>query len=609
MMGLDINNQGAGLNLNVNIGGGSGESTVRANVGGSQIEVNIPLLNQDTVSSGRNQPNAGQGHGNNPSLANTPTLPNPPAANTTTLNAQITNTIDHHQLPNGRDLADQVSDITRNQINNTIRNLEDDSALDHEMQNFFDFLSKLYPVSLSLLAALLGQDGKLSPDEIIKQALKELKELGKLLGAHIDSLNVPPEMKEQLKAIVAQLTNLNDLGNDPQHLKGEMDKLMKNLQNLLGKSSEQMKELAAALENLAKAAGGKGIPFDADPELFQKLNDLGLLSKSMQENKGLQGQEANQMLSQMQKSGMTGDMAKMFQSLSTTLGMLGTMRGLPQQDQNLAFSSLLSMQHIDSKTNPSGLLGPNVGQFSNNLAKFILGIQEKSGIFQENVPRGNEGQRLYTSAFNQMILSAAVLGRMLAASRAAGDVTDDAIKVAVLKLNSAKDLGIVDQIPFSFMAFFADLRSDDDDLSDAVKTAKEALLQLIRILLKLVFILVAIASAGNKLGEKGMNAMLEENSRFIIGILDALIFALKKVDENYVVNVNVHVALAQQGKDALALKNYSQFWVSMIHMFAEKTELVSFLKDMEDAKPLFSTIEAMLTENQESLPITIPLVS
>lgn len=591
-MSLDINAQGFGQNLNVSITGQG--ASVSLNAGG--LNASASLASDQIATFKSDNPQISPHVSSNSSLPNTPVLA--AASNTNSFSSQANEVIKNNNLPDGKVLSDQVSKQTKDLISNTIDDLQDIEHLDSEMKNFFNILAKLYPLSLALLQGILGGEGNKTPDEIAKQTLQILNELGKALSAHIDQSNLPQDVKDQLKNLASQLTNLGN-SSDP----SEVETLLNTLLASKIPLDPETKKLIDALKQLAGMIEGEG-EVSFEPELVQQLNTRGLSG----ENQRMGQSELNGLMNQLQTSGTQGDFSKMMQSLATSLDLLQTLRGLPAQEKSLGLSTFLAMTNIESQTNSAGILGKSLGEFSTNAAKFILTIQEKGGNFTEALPKGPEGERLYSTAFSQVMLTAAVLGRMIAQSKAL-DMSDDAIKVAILKLNSAKDLGIVDQIPFSFMAFFADLRNKEDDLSDAVKAAKSALLELIRLLLKLTFILVVIASSGSKLGEKGMNLLLEENSQYITSILDAIIFALKKVDESYVVNVSFHTALLQKGKDALALKDYPDFWLSMIHMYAEKTELFQFLKDMEDAKPLFKTLEAMMSESKETLPVNFPIAT
>jgi len=237
------------------------------------------------------------------------------------------------------------------------------------------------------------------------------------------------------------------------------------------------------------------------------------------------------------------------ENLSKTLPIFTSLQNLTPQEQKLLLSSLPTTQN----TQTMALIGPSVEDVSNGISKFIQEIalnQKESSIPEQR-------RQLYSHAFKQAILSGALLGNMLIGKNKMEE--SETIRMASLKFQSAKELGIIDQIPFSFLAFFPDIRNYEDDQSDAIKTAKNVLLQLIRILLQLVFVLSALAGAGKKLGQKGMAQMIEENITFITKLLDNLIFALKKVDECYGINVNFHTAAVQSAKEGLALKNYTRF--------------------------------------------------
>jgi hypothetical protein len=573
----------------------SGFQNVTANV---SEKTNVVKTNQgdvpkDTISKGAANPTSSSSN----STPSTPLLLDPKWGNDT-LNKVINSTIKEYSLPSGKDLAENLSDETKLKIQEEIRRfVEEGHEFDLEMKRFFDLLSKLYPFSLALLSGIFDENE--SQSNISDKTLQLLNELGKLLGKNIDSSNLPEDVKAELKQIAEQLANMPQFSGDAAKLKDQIQKLLQTIQNLSvsDTSEDAFTEKLKALVD----SGVKTFSFDSNAELFQKLQARGLLSSSMLASKNVSVEEMKLLLGQLQ-SGKEG----LLQNASSILNMLGILKSLPQQEQMIGFSTHIAMQNIRSPDSAFGLLGASVDNFTDNIGKFINDIRNNADILSGSL-KGKEGEQLFANAFKQTILSASILGNMIAA-RAGKEVTDDTITFSLLKLQSSKELGIVDQIPFSFMAFFADLSSHDESLSDAILAAKQSLLQLVRILLKLIFVLAAIATAGQKLGPKAMDRMLLENSDFLTRILDSLIFALKKVDENYVVSVNVHIALAQAAKDCLAVQDYEQFWTSIIHMFSPKTELALFLKDMEEAKPLFKTLESMLSESEQGIPaVSIPL--
>lgn len=624
-MGFDIGSHEFHGQGHHNIGGGNKPDNVpQKQDGPSKPQGNINKPSNQGQGTDAITPGSGTGKPEPKAtpVSGNPLLSNPGSGTTQSLNTQINHTINEHQLPRGHELSENVSEETQERITQAINRFDEDADFDLEMKKFFNLLSKLYPYSLAILSSMLGADGKDLPSDFSEKVLKMLSDLGKSLGKHIDSLNIPKEMKAELKSFAEQLTNLNNFSGDPKHLKGEIDKQLQNIQSLSMRMTTEgnVKDLVKTIKGLLESSstadmGGKVVSSESNSALFQRLEKMGLLSKSMLSKQGLGAEDLKLVLTQLQigTKGLvlqTGSQSSiqtaqnLLQNASSLLGMLGMIKGLPQGDQKLALSTLLATQSIQSPNSAMGLIGPSVDKFSNNIGKFIAGLQKNSGLFSKEALMEQERQQLYSNAFKQVILSAALLGNMIAA-RGGRDASDDVVTFSLLKLSSAKDLGIIDQIPFSFLAFFPDLSADEDDYSDAIKMAKQSLLQLVRILLKLVFILVAIASAGTKLGQKGMDKMIEENAMFITGILDNLSFALKKVDESYAVNVNYHVALTQAAKDGLALKDYEHFWTSIIHMFAAKTELSSFLEDIEDARPLFKTIESLMEESELSLPVNI----
>jgi len=525
---------------------------------------------------------------------NSPMLLKPRNLQSDNSDSELIRLIKNTNLPNKEDLENTLSNDLLEKIAKTLSNFETDFDLD--LKQFFNILSKLYPYSLSILSSLLGADGKELRPNFLNEALKQLQGFGKLISHYSANSSLPKGYQTDLDHLAAKLSGATPDLKQAQDVK----RLLERMENAMSQENRNDQKLIAELETFLSDVKNDLLTSKIDPKLLKTLQEKQLFPNAVEKNQ-FSAKELKSALNQL-RANSKHPLPALVQKTSELFGLIYSLKQLSKEDQKLALTTHLANFRIERTETALGLLGPNLNAIAENIGQFIHQILTQSE--QLNIAKRSDAEQYYAAAFKQLLLSGTLLGAMLS-SHARKETTEEAVGFSLLKLNSVKELGIVDQIPFSFFAFFADLTREEEGDSEAIKSAKDALTQLIRLLLKLIFILSAIAAAGNKLGPKGMDEMLVDNNELIIGILDDLTFALKKVDENVFINVNTHLALLQSAKDSLALKNYETFWNRLICMFAVKTELTVFLKEMKDAEPLFNTLKALIGEGQ--LPFSHPL--
>jgi hypothetical protein len=209
-----------------------------------------------------------------------------------------------------------------------------------------------------------------------------------------------------------------------------------------------------------------------------------------------------------------------------------------------------------------GLIGENVTKLNQGLTEIALKISSQLDLIPHD--KALPAKHYLSSAVDQFLLAGILMGKTL-----------------VMKSDGN-------------LAFFVPFRDMRESPSKAIKEAKESLMNLIRIMLRLVFILLAIQTGGSKLGNGGIDLLLNENADLVSHNLDDLIFALKKVSETYGVQVKIQIELAKMAKEALMQKNFPEFWTNCLKIFTKDTDLEKFVKETKDADPLYEVIHSLV---------------
>jgi hypothetical protein len=240
-----------------------------------------------------------------------------------------------------------------------------------------------------------------------------------------------------------------------------------------------------------------------------------------------------------------------------------------------------------------GLIGENVIKLNKGLTEITLKISDQLDLIPQD--KALPAKHYVSSAVDQFLLAGILMGKTLVL-KSDGKLIDpkDPNQLQQILLENKPEIKIFDQIPFSFLAFFVPFRDMRESPSKAIKEAKESLMNLIRIMLRLVFILLAIQTGGSKLGNGGIDLLLNENADLVSHNLEDLIFALKKVSETYGVQVKIQIELAKMSKEALMQKNFPEFWTNCLKIFAKDTDLEKFVKETKDADPLYEVIHSLV---------------
>jgi hypothetical protein len=243
----------------------------------------------------------------------------------------------------------------------------------------------------------------------------------------------------------------------------------------------------------------------------------------------------------------------------------------------LSFSDQL-IEFLQIDTSP---LGPHLKKFAKGFA--ILGESLFSGILSD------KSLVDLRHVFEKGVIAALFLSNGLTLAISKKKQNEDEYKDLVeVSFKAIEELKVLDQIPFSFMAFFVPFQREGFGSKSAKKDAYEKLIQLIRLLIKLAVVLVCLFDCGRKLGKSGVKWMIGENKELLFGIFNDLVFALKKAQEVFGVNTAPALASLQKAKDGLIADDLVLFWEGIQSLIQKNCPLATFLKEFDAADPIFN---------------------
>lgn len=224
-------------------------------------------------------------------------------------------------------------------------------------------------------------------------------------------------------------------------------------------------------------------------------------------------------------------------------------------------------------------LWPKSAKLSSVVAETISLIPLKS---KEEIPPKHELARSFEGA----IVAGMALGRLI---REGEKERGYKVKEEVLPF-PIHELKVIDQVPFSLLAHWVPLNRDGEGSKKMKEVLKGVLMQLIRLMLKLIFLLFAIATAS-----KGNNSpYLRQSAGYLGELLEEIAFSMKKVEEHYGVPFREPLAYLRVAKEALNAGDDEQFWQSLFGMIQEGRPLREFLEEFEMMEPLMKTLEGSL---------------
>lgn len=440
-------------------------------------------------------------------------------------------------------------------------------------RNFFDMLSKMIPLSIALVQGNGKGEGTANGD--ISQTLASMvNEMEAILQKHTDSTSLSQENKNLLENLANQLKTISQDG--------------------------QSQSMAKQLETLLSTTGN---PVDVTKQqgLIKKLIDGQLLPSTMMNNSSIPKEVLQSALLQLQQSGSafsSNQSQGMVQTLVQMSQLFSTVQAFPPEQREQVIKMMMRTQTLFTSNLSQGLLGTNTQQMTKDISTMLLNLSQGIGAIPSNETIRAAGTQYLSRVLGELILAGAILGRLVI-DKGDGRAMEirDALQVGQAQMRATRELGIIDLVPFSFLAFFAPLEQLGGGKSQAEKEAIDALMKFIRTLMSLLFMLVAIYTGGKKIGEDGINLMLEENHDYLSQNIENLIFCLKKLGEQYGVDVKSSVQKCARAKVALNAHRFDEFWDHIFSFLTQKNDLFAFLEEVDQLDPLYESIHSLLKES------------
>ncbi len=281
----------------------------------------------------------------------------------------------------------------------------------------------------------------------------------------------------------------------------------------------------------------------------------------------------------------------LLEHFSSTIRTLNALESFTGKQKSEVLLLLMGSQSIKSQ----GMIGENLTKLNEGMTDLTINIASQLDLLPKD--KLLAAKTFISGVFDHFLLSGILMGKALVLT-ANGKLLnpENSHQLQQILLEKKEEMKIFDQIPFSFLAFFAPFEDMQYGASNAVNIAKASLMNLIRVMLRVVFMLLAIQTGGPKLGENGIDLLLSENADYLSKNIQDLTFALKKVDEAYGVNVKHQIEHAESAREHLLSEKYPDFWSRILKIFVKDTNLANFLKETKDADPLYEAIHTLVNK-------------
>lgn len=547
-------------------------STVSLNTAANNVEVSVEL---DVL---ENSPSPSETKRQISTEAEKPSLPEADPAQKN-VQETVKEAQNSNQLPKTEDLFKLLPEETRKLLESLFDSSEGGKV---NPKKFFDMLSKMIPLSMTLIQGN-GKSGSGISTDLSETLASMINEMEAILQKHGDSASLSIENKNLLENLANQLKLIG------------MEKGLPNSFEPLSK------ELAALLAQ----ESGKSVDVSSRQELIRQLVDAQALPTSYLSDASIPVKSLEKALEIIRQAGTASALrsgaASPHPTVQTMVQMsqiFNTVQAFPAEQRAKVIQLMMRTQGLFSTDTSLGFLGASTQKFSQSISNFLIGLTQGIGLIPSDKTVTDAGSQYLSRVFGELILAGAILGRLVI-DKGDGKAMElnDALQVGQAHMRATRDLGIIDLVPFSFLAFFAPFEQMGGGKSKAEREAVDALMKFIRTFMSLLFMLVAIYTGGKKIGEHGVDLMLEANADYLRGNLDNLIFCLKKLDELYGVSVQQPIQRCGRAKIALDQEDYEEFWDHIFGFLTEKSALFSFLEEVDQLDSLYESIHALLKES------------
>ena len=442
------------------------------------------------------------------------------------------------------------------------------------------------------LARFDSQDFMKQIEELRKAFdMPTIDSLYQLLSEELTLLFQPKENKQFFQKYLQLLTQFLPLGatyveklGNRQGFEKKLEgfqKFFKDLGDALGtleKDSAVPKNLQEAFKEVQKFAYSVARG-DISPKQFEGTSEKSIFPE--------------QAMQTLNKTGMGKEIATF---VKTALEAFSHVDKMPTFLKEAAAPLFVSHRMMAVLGRKDRMISPMVEEIASRFGKLI------GSIAAPILPQVAKQPSYVGRVFEQAIFAGLAIGSILSNTHE-GKLgrTDDLKSMTQIHFRTMQELKVIDQIPFSFMAFFVPFEDDAEDNREAFKAAKGLLMKLIRLLIKLVFVLMALVSGGSKIGPDGVEWMINENREILFEYLDEIQFSMRKVQEIYGANLEEPYANLTRAKDALSEMDLEVFWGQLFFITGKDRPLQEFLSEFEAADPFFKTLHK-LYHSEEILP-------
>lgn len=491
-----------------------------------------------------------------------------------------------YDLPKSNDLVKALKSNTQSQV----QALSRQAMADTEMVNpshFFKTLEQIVPLALSTV----NQSDASFPASFAQMIGQLASELQLLLNQILNSPGMTTELKAQLQALLQQLQTMNSSGNTQDIAQQLAQLIAGNTIGSNGNSLVNVKGNEALIQELVKLQalsskflGVEAIPLKAMEGALAQLQGNGM-SQSLEQALALLNAGAS---SNIEGRQILMTQLAVFQMMSQAVSMNA-------KDQAQFMQLIMGNQLLFSSGTLKGMLGANTQKLAQNMTEWLAQIAQQMGLPQQHPVLNKAGSESLFRLFSSILFGGAMLGRMIA-DRGDGKawMLDDAY-AGQLQMQSARDLKIFDLVPFSLFAFFAPLKKHRQRKEQEKELQANKLLKaLIRLIMKLAFMLSSIYTGGKKIGSGGIELMLNMNRQPLDDVLKQLMSVMKKIGQTGQIEVKAPITFLRRSRQALVEKDYSVFWTTIFAFFTDKNDLNAILSEVDELDSVYASIHSLI---------------
>jgi hypothetical protein len=494
-----------------------------------------------------------------------------------------------YELPKAQDLVKVLKPLTQQLVQSLSRQAKADGEL-VDPNKFFEMLERVVPLALAVINSS-GKQGSIDYSVLFQQMSMELKGI---LNHLMTSSHVPGELKGLMQQLQQQLQGLNGSG----------EPLVFPVASL----ANQLEQLIAA---------GTTLKVGENEELIRQLVDSGMLSKKYLDMDTLPLSAMQKALAQLQnlpvqavvrtvdqllamlQSGAASNMEgrQMLLTQLTQFQAMGQALSVTAGDRTEFMQVLMGNQLLYASGETQGMLGPKTQEIAGRLSDLIVHLAQQIGLNGNHPLVTKSGSESLFRLFSSILFGGAIFGRMIA-DRGNGKPWEmDEAYAGQLQMQSARELKIFDLVPFSLFAFYTPLKGNNKNEQEQRRKADHLMKELIRLIMKLAFMLTSIYTGGKKIGSDGIDYLLSANKKQLDHVLKQLTVVMKKIGGSFDIDIRWSITFLRRARQSLREENYQEFWAYIFAFFTDKNDLNVFLEEVEELDAVYASIHSIIDQD------------